>query len=128
MGVGHHHQSISTAIISLHDHPLPVGTGSHAEYQWRVRGRVVTIARPYVFGILNGPPDSFSDGGRFDKLESAIAQARAMVAEGADGIDVGGESTRPQGASPVTVDEELHRVMPVVSAIRTAFPSVLLSI
>jgi dihydropteroate synthase len=57
-----------------------------------------------------------------------MAQARAMVAEGADGIDVGGESTRPQGASPVTADEELRRVVPVISALRSSFPELLLSI
>ena len=88
----------------------------------------MAITRPFVFGILNVTPDSFSDGGRFDKLEPAMAQVRAMVEEGADGIDVGGESTRPQGASTVSADEELHRVLPVVSAIRSAFPNVLLSI
>jgi len=93
-----------------------------------VRGRSVPITRPFVVGILNVTPDSFSDGGRFDKLEAAVAQARAMVEQGADGIDVGGESTRPQGAAPVTADEELHRVMPVVSAIRSTFSDVLLSI
>ncbi len=79
-------------------------------------------------GILNVTPDSFSDGGRFDRLEPAMAQVRAMVEEGADGIDVGGESTRPQGASTVSAEEEIRRVMPVVSAIRDAFPDVLLSI
>ena len=57
-----------------------------------------------------------------------MAQVRSMVAEGADGIDVGGESTRPQGASPVSADEELRRILPVVSAIRSAFPHVLLSV
>ena len=79
-------------------------------------------------GILNVTPDSFSDGGRFDRLEPAMAQARTMIAEGADGIDVGGESTRPQGASTVSAEEEIRRVMPVVSAIRDAFPDILLSI
>jgi len=81
-----------------------------------------------VVGILNVTPDSFSDGGRFDTLKPAMAQVRAMVEEGADGIDVGGESTRPQGASAVSAEEEIRRVMPVVSAIRDAFPDVLLSI
>jgi len=76
-------------------------------------------------GILNVTPDSFSDGGRFDRLEPAMAQARTMIAEGADGIDVGGESTRPQGASTVSAEEEIRRVMPVVSAIRDAFPDIL---
>jgi dihydropteroate synthase len=98
------------------------------EIHWRVRGRTVPITRPFVIGILNVTPDSFSDGGRFDRLEPAMAQVRAMVEEGADGIDVGGESTRPQGASPVSAEKELQRVMPVVSAIRTTFPDVLLSI
>jgi dihydropteroate synthase len=81
-----------------------------------------------VIGILNVTPDSFSDGGRFDKVEPAMTQVRAMVEEGADGVDVGGESTRPQGASPVSAEQELHRVMPVLSAIRDAFPDILLSI
>ena len=57
-----------------------------------------------------------------------MTQVRAMVEEGADGIDVGGESTRPQGASTVSAEEEIRRVMPVVSAIRDAFPDILLSI
>ena len=86
------------------------------------------ITRPFVLGILNVTPDSFSDGGRFDKLEPAMAQVRAMVAEGADGIDVGGESTRPQGATPVSAGEEIERVLPVLSAIHKEFPEVLLSV
>jgi dihydropteroate synthase len=93
-----------------------------------VRGRIVPIAKPLVFGILNVTPDSFSDGGRFDKLEPAMAQVRAMVDGGADGIDVGGESTRPQGATPVSEAEELERVLPVLSAIRDEFPGLLLSV
>jgi dihydropteroate synthase len=93
-----------------------------------VRGRIVPIAKPLVFGILNVTPDSFSDGGRFDKLEPAMAQVRAMVDGGADGIDVGGESTRPQGATPVSAAEELERVLPVLSAIRDEFPGLLLSV
>jgi len=99
-----------------------------AEFYWRVRGRRLSITRPFVFGVLNVTPDSFSDGGRFDRFELAMTQVHAMVGEGADGIDVGGESTRPQGASPVTADEEIHRVMPVVSAVRNAFPDVVLSV
>ena len=72
---------------------------------------------PLVMGILNVTPDSFSDGGRFDHIEAAIAHARRMVEDGADLIDVGGESTRP-GADPVSADQELDRVVPVVEAIR----------
>ena len=73
--------------------------------------------RPLIMGILNVTPDSFSDGGRYVDLATALQQARRMAAEGADLIDIGGESTRP-GASLIGVDEELDRVMPVVEALR----------
>ncbi|MFM7064877.1 MAG: dihydropteroate synthase, partial [Actinomycetes bacterium] len=69
-----------------------------------------------VMGVLNATPDSFSDGGRHLDLEAARARVLQMVAEGADWIDVGGESTRP-GAAPVPLDEELRRVVPVVEAV-----------
>lgn len=70
-----------------------------------------------IMGILNVTPDSFSDGGRFVSAPTALAQARRMVAEGAEIIDIGGESTRP-GAAAVSLDEELERVVPVIEAIR----------
>jgi dihydropteroate synthase len=70
-----------------------------------------------VMGILNVTPDSFSDGGRFDSLERAIDQAIAMVGQGADILDIGGESTRP-GSQPVSEAEELQRVLPVIRALR----------
>ena len=69
-----------------------------------------------VMGILNVTPDSFSDGGKFDVVESAIAHATQMVSEGAKIIDIGGESTRP-GHEPVSVEEELNRVIPVIKAL-----------
>jgi len=72
---------------------------------------------PLVMGILNTTPDSFSDGGQFNHVSHAVEHALQMVAEGADIIDVGGESTRP-GAQPVSVEDELQRVVPVVEAIR----------
>ena len=75
------------------------------------------LSRAIVMGILNVTPDSFSDGGRFDRVEQALEHAMRMQQEGADIIDIGGESTRP-GASSVTVDEELERVIPVIRAIR----------
>lgn len=71
---------------------------------------------PWVMGILNVTPDSFSDGGRFSGLDSAISHALALEAAGADVIDVGGESTRPR-AEPVSLEEEMARVLPVVSAL-----------
>ena len=67
-------------------------------------------------GVLNVTPDSFSDGGSFLDAEAAVARARELVAEGADILDVGGESTRP-GAEPVSAEEELRRVLPVLEAI-----------
>ncbi|HKR08322.1 MAG TPA: dihydropteroate synthase [Gemmatimonadaceae bacterium] len=80
-----------------------------------------------IFGILNVTPDSFSDGGNFVSTESAIEQARRMIAEGADAIDVGGESTRP-GAQPVPQREELKRVLPVIRAIRSRWSDIPISI
>jgi len=78
---------------------------------------MLQIKRPMVMGILNVTPDSFIDGGRYLTLAPAVSQARLMIEQGADIIDVGGESTRP-GATPVSVDEELARVIPVIEAIR----------
>jgi dihydropteroate synthase len=74
------------------------------------------VERPLVMGVVNVTPDSFSDGGRFLDHEAAIAHGRALVAAGADVVDVGGESTRP-GADPVPVPDELDRVLPVVEAL-----------
>ncbi|HUA93947.1 MAG TPA: dihydropteroate synthase [Acidimicrobiales bacterium] len=73
-------------------------------------------SRPLVMGVLNVTPDSFSDGGRFLDPEQAVAHGLAMIDEGADLVDVGGESSRP-GATPVAEDEELRRVLPVVEAL-----------
>lgn len=70
-----------------------------------------------IMGVLNVTPDSFSDGGRFLESPAAIARARRLAEEGADIIDIGGESTRP-GAEPVSVEEELRRVLPVIEALR----------
>ena len=86
------------------------------------------IDRPYVVGILNTTPDSFSDGALFESADRALEQARRMRDEGADIIDVGGESTRPQGATIVSVEEELRRVLPVVRAIREQMPDLLISV
>lgn len=83
-------------------------------YQLPVGGKPL---RPLVMGVLNVTPDSFSDGGRFHSLESALARAEQMIADGVDIIDIGGESSRP-GAAPLPLDEELRRVMPVLYALR----------
>ncbi|MNO27346.1 Dihydropteroate synthase [compost metagenome] len=83
--------------------------------------------RTLVMGILNVTPDSFSDGGRYNNVERALQHAREMIAEGADIIDVGGESTRP-GHEPVSEQEELERVIPVVEAMHRELPQVPLSV
>lgn len=82
---------------------------------WSFSGRTMAVsARPCIMGVLNVTPDSFSDGNRFFDLDRALDHALEMVAEGADIIDIGGESTRPD-AAPVAEDEELRRVVPVVA-------------
>jgi dihydropteroate synthase len=77
------------------------------------------LSRPYpaVMGVLNVTPDSFSDGGQFMTPESALAQAERMIAEGADIIDIGAESTRPYGAQPISAEEELQRLQPVLGRV-----------
>ncbi|QWG21869.1 dihydropteroate synthase [Bradyrhizobium sediminis] len=77
------------------------------------------LSRPYpaVMGVLNVTPDSFSDGGQFIAPEAALAQARRMIAEGADIIDIGAESTRPYGAKAISADEELKRLTPVLTEV-----------
>lgn len=86
-------------VLSCRGHELPIGD------------------RTIIMGILNVTPDSFSDGGSYSGVEYAVHKARQMVVEGADIIDIGGESTRP-GAAIVTLDEELQRVIPAIEAIR----------
>jgi len=80
-----------------------------------------------IMAILNVTPDSFSDGGRFNSLTSSMQQVDLLVEEGADIIDIGGESTRPF-AEPVGVEDELERVIPVIKAIRQNYPDLLISI
>ena len=96
--------------------------------RWRVGGAEIVLARPLVMGILNVTPDSFSDGGQFADPERAIEHVATMIGEGADIIDVGGESTRPQGARAVGAAEERDRVVPVVREIVRRFPQAIVSI
>ncbi|MDY0383538.1 dihydropteroate synthase [Trichlorobacter sp.] len=90
---------------------------------WRLARRELPLQRPLIMGILNVTPDSFSDGGRFSTVETAVAHALQMVEQGADIIDIGAESTRP-GAPLVAPDEELRRLLPVLEALagRIAVP------
>ncbi len=80
---------------------------------WQLRTRALPLDRPLLMGIVNVTPDSFSDGGQFASAGEAVAHGRRLADEGADLLDVGGESTRP-GAAEVSVDEELTRILPVV--------------
>lgn len=84
-------------------------------------GKPLDLGQPVVMGVLNVTPDSFSDGGRYLQLTDALRRAEAIAAEGAAIIDVGGESTRP-GAPPVSVQEELDRVLPVVERLARELP------
>ena len=85
---------------------------------WKSRDQTIALNhRALVMGILNVTPDSFSDGGKFDEIGSAVSRARRLIEEGADIIDVGGESTRP-GAAAVSADEEQARTVPVIAAMR----------
>lgn len=84
------------------------------------------LSRPRVMGIVNVTPDSFSDGGKFSSTDSAVAHGLQLIAEGADILDIGGESTRP-GATPVSLGDELKRVIPVIEAL-SAVTTVPLSI
>ena len=80
-----------------------------------------------IMGILNITPDSFYDGGKYFSLESAVKHAETLISEGADIIDVGGESTRPN-SEPISVDEELKRVIPVIKEIKKNFPNITVSV
>jgi dihydropteroate synthase len=85
---------------------------------WKIAGREIDFSnRAFIMGILNVTPDSFSDGGEFFTTEKAVAQGQRMAAEGAQIVDVGGESTRP-GAEAISLDDELERVLPVIAKLR----------
>ncbi|MBD2259273.1 dihydropteroate synthase [Pseudanabaena sp. FACHB-2040] len=85
---------------------------------WKIRDRTFNWgSRTYLMGILNVTPDSFSDGGQFNSVEAALAQARHLAKTGTDILDIGGQSTRP-GAEEIALADELNRVVPVIQAIR----------
>jgi dihydropteroate synthase len=89
-------------------------------FPWIVRERVFDVGGPtLIMGIVNVTPDSFSDGGRFAQPQTAIAHGLELIRQGADILDIGGESTRPD-AEPVTLDEERRRVLPVIEGLRAA--------
>lgn len=107
----------------------PTRKGSAASFAraWRTARAPLDLTRPRVMGILNVTPDSFWDGGRHAGVERALAHAESMLAEGAELIDVGGESTRP-GAEPITAEAEIERVEPVVREVVRRFPDALVTV
>lgn len=89
--------------------------------------QTLDLSRPVVMGVVNVTPDSFSDGGRFLPVEAAVAHGVRLVEEGAVIVDIGGESTRP-GAAPVSVEDELRRVVPAVEGLSKAVPQAIISV
>jgi dihydropteroate synthase len=105
---------------------MPIAHRPH--FDWRLRTRTLALGeRTLIMGILNATPDSFSDGGRFLDPRAALTHALQMLDEGADILDLGGESTRPN-ATPITPAEEQARVLPILRAILAARPNAILSI
>ena len=95
--------------------------------QLNLGNNALIFDRPAVMGILNVTPDSFSDGGRYNQMDMALQHCEQMLADGADFIDIGGCSTRPNNAI-ATEQEETERVVPILKAIKTAFPDAMISI
>jgi dihydropteroate synthase len=106
--------------VSHRSHIVEEPAAGPWEWAWQIRGRTLTLGpRTLVMGVVNVTPDSFSDGGRTFSVPSAVAHGLRLVAEGADLLDVGGESSRP-GSAPVPAAEELERVLPVIRALALA--------
>lgn len=99
----------------------------YGSQSYKFGNTVLSFNKPLIMGILNVTPDSFSDGGKFINLDFAVNHAIQMINEGADIIDVGGESTRP-GSDPVTEEEEINRTIPVINAIKKNKPDSIISI
>ena len=95
---------------------------------WHHATGALALDRPRIVGIVNVTPDSFSDGGRLRTVDDVRRHVERLVADGADVIDIGGESTRPQGATPVDPEEELRRVIPAIGAIVADFPEIPISV
>src|SRR3954452_16731414 len=98
-------------------------------FQWQLRSRPIELGgRTLVMGVVNVTPDSFSDGGLFFDSNKAIEHALRLLEEGADIIDIGGESTRPGKKEPVSAQQEQDRVLPVIEALRKQAPAAIISI
>ncbi len=91
------------------------------------RGKLLMIEKPLVMGIINVTPDSFFEGSRAQNNEVILLQAEKMISEGADIIDIGGQSTRP-GSARIPIDEEMRRVLPAIETIIKNFPATIISV
>ena len=97
-------------------------------YKWKLRNKTISLGgSPLIMGILNATPDSFSDGGRFNTTKKATNHALKMIDDGADIIDIGGESTRP-GSKQIFLNEEINRTIPIIKSLRKLNDSILISI
>ena len=97
-------------------------------YKWKLRNKTVSLGgSPLIMGILNATPDSFSDGGKFNTTKKATNHALKMIDDGADIIDIGGESTRP-GSKQISLNEEINRTIPIIKSLRKLNDSILISI
>lgn len=106
-----------------------MGFACRPEFVWRLRSRSLVLGkRTLVMGVVNVTPDSFSDGNRYFDAQAAVARVLELLDEGADLIDIGGESTRPGRYAPVTAEEEQRRVLPVIAAVMRERPEAVLSI
>src|SRR5260221_1565043 len=95
---------------------------------WTVRGRQLSLDRPLVMHMISVSPDSCSYGGRYGSVDEAVARAGQLLGEGADILDIGGESTRPQGATEVSENVEARRVVPVIERIAAQYPDAVISV
>ncbi|NIP78366.1 MAG: dihydropteroate synthase, partial [Gemmatimonadetes bacterium] len=123
-------EAVPSEAASTRSHPTGVGSTSGADPRsavWRTARGPLALDVPRILGILNVTPDSFWDGGRHARVDAALRRAERLVVEGADLVDVGGESTRP-GARPVPAAEERGRVLPVVEAMVAEWPDLLVSV
>jgi dihydropteroate synthase len=106
----------------------PRARGPEAPRGWQHATGSLSLEKPCILGIVNVTPDSFSDGGQFASVDDAVRFGIRLIDEGADVLDVGGESTRPHGAMPVDAGEELRRVVPVIAALHRERPAVPISV
>ena len=106
---------------------IPASSIQHTNFSINCNGRLVDLNTPKIMGILNLTPDSFSDGGKFNDEKSALLQAEKMIKEGADFIDIGAQSTRPN-AEYLSAEEEIRRIGNMISLIKKEFPEALISI